>query len=121
MTKRTIGALALLCIASPALAQSAPPTFQADPDIYKLVFENDNFRVIAATHPKGVRDKLHGHPLPFVVYFLTDCTLTHYSANGTTRVDTNKAGGVAAFPGGSSHSVENTGPADCREMFVERK
>jgi hypothetical protein len=28
-----------------ALAQSAPPTYQADPSVYKVVFEDQNFRV----------------------------------------------------------------------------
>jgi hypothetical protein len=108
-------------VPSAAIAQGAPPTYLADPDVYKVVFEDQNFRVIAAIHPKGVHDKLHGHPVPFVVYFLTDCTLKHYAANGTTREETNKAGAVTALPGGSWHSVENTGAAECRELFVERK
>jgi hypothetical protein len=29
------------------LAQTAPPTYQADPDVYKIIFEDQNFRVIA--------------------------------------------------------------------------
>ncbi|MEP6838415.1 MAG: hypothetical protein ABJA75_10195, partial [Bradyrhizobium sp.] len=39
--------VAALCTA--AFAQSAPPTCQADPSVYKLIFEDQNFRVIAGT------------------------------------------------------------------------
>jgi hypothetical protein len=28
-------------------AEGSPPTYQADPDVYKVIFEDANFRVIA--------------------------------------------------------------------------
>jgi hypothetical protein len=43
---------AMIWIAS-AAAQDAPPTYQADPSVYKVIFEDQNFRVIAATWSKG--------------------------------------------------------------------
>jgi hypothetical protein len=39
----------------------------------KVIFEDQNFRVIAATWKKGTTDTPHSHPLPLVVYPLTDC------------------------------------------------
>lgn len=49
-----ISTAALLFTASSiAVAQNAPPTFQGDPDVYKVIFEDQNFRVIASTRKKG--------------------------------------------------------------------
>ena len=36
-----------------AMAQTAPPTYQGDPDVYKVIFEDQNFRVIAVNRKKG--------------------------------------------------------------------
>jgi hypothetical protein len=52
-----LSATALALTASWALAQTAPPSFQADPDVYKVIFGDQNFRVIAVTRKKGVHDK----------------------------------------------------------------
>ena len=57
------------------MAATAEPTYKADPSVYKLIFEDANFRVIEATHPKGVRDEAHSHAGPFLVYNLTDCAM----------------------------------------------
>jgi len=103
------------------MAQSAPPTYQADPDVYKVIFEDQNFRVIAATWKKGVHDKSHSHPVPSVAYSLTDCMSRIYEPDGKTREVNNKAGAAHAVPIIQSHSAENIGPADCSVVFVERK
>jgi hypothetical protein len=125
MNSRTILALstsALLSLsASIAAAQNSPPTFQADPDAYKLIFENENFRVIAATWKKGTQDKPHSHPVPSILYALTDCTLRVHAPDGTTRDITAKAGVAMAVPIIPSHTAENISPTDCQAVFVERK
>jgi hypothetical protein len=61
-----LSTMALLFVASSGLAQNAPPTYEGDPDVYKVIFEDQNFRVIAVTRKKGVHDKVHGHPVPSV-------------------------------------------------------
>jgi hypothetical protein len=110
------------CMAGPAaLAQSAPPSYQGDPSVYKVIFEDQNFRVIEAVRKKGVHDKPHSHPVPSVVYNVTDCNTKLYAADGKTRERAAKAGTVSAAPVIASHSAENIGPADCRQIFVERK
>jgi len=102
-------------------AQNAPPTYQGDPEVYKVIFEDQNFRVIATTRKKGVHDKSHGHPLPSVVYNITDCTTKTYAPDGKTSEIVRKAGTANAVPVIPSHSAENTGAADCEQIFVERK
>lgn len=116
-----LSTMALLFVASSGLAQNAPPTYEGDPDVYKVIFEDQNFRVIAVTRKKGVHDKVHGHPVPSVSYNITDCTTKQYAADGKASESTNKAGTARAIPVISSHSAENTGPADCQQLFVERK
>lgn len=112
-----LSATALALTASWALAQTAPPTYQGDPDVYKVIFEDQNFRVIAVTRKKGVHDKAHGHPLPSIVYNITKI----YAADGKTNEVPGKAGTANAVAPVASHSAENIGPADCQQIFVERK
>jgi hypothetical protein len=121
-----LGALALACMTSPSMAQStmaqdAQPTYKADPDVYKVIFEDQNFRVIDALRKKGQRDKPHSHPVPSVVYFLTDCNDKIYAADGKSRDSAHKAGTALAVPVTKAHSTENVGSADCHQIFVERK
>ena len=117
-----LSTMAVLFMASSvAVAQNAPPTYEGDPDVYKVIFEDQNFRAIAVTRKKGVHDKVHGHPVPSVSYNITDCTTKQYGADGKASESTNKAGTARAIPIIPSHSAENTGVADCQQIFVKRK
>jgi len=121
-TQFALAAVALAPLASlAAFGQNAPPTYQADPSVYKVIFEDQNFRVIAATWGAGATDKPHSHPVPSIAYALTDCTLELTSADGKTVNINPKAGTAAAVPITASHTAHNTGPAECRTVFVERK
>jgi len=103
-----------------AAPKEAPPSYVADPAVYKLLGENDQFLVIMVTKPVGNRDKWHSH-LPNTVYQLTDCHQRIYWPDGKTTESTRKAGTVlfqAAIP---SHSAENIGKAVCKQLIVERK
>lgn len=104
-----------------AVAQGAPPSYQADPTVYKVIFEDQNFRVIAATWKKGSTDKPHSHPLPFVAYALDDCTIRVHNPDGTTRDLKNQAGVANTGPITVSHTAENVGASDCRALLIERK
>ena len=120
LTTILLGAAVLLFI-SPAAAQNAPATFRADPSVYKLLYEDQNIRVISATWAKGVHDKPHSHPIPSVAYALDDCTLRLYAPDGTTGDITNKAGSATEVPITPSHTAENIGPTDCYVVIVEHK
>jgi len=86
-----------------------------------VIFEDANFRVIEAVRKPGVHDKTHGHPLPSVVFAVTDCKSKLYGVNGKV-VETNvRAGTASAVPITAAHSAENVGTADCRQVFVEKK
>jgi hypothetical protein len=118
----TLTASALALTASfGALAQTAPPTYQGDPDVYKVIFEDQTFRVIATTRKKGVHDKAHGHPIPSIVYNITDCPTKLHAADGKTADVAGKAGTSNKVPVTASHSAGNLGAADCQQLLVERK
>ena len=104
-----------------AAAQSAPPSYEADPSVYKVIFEDQSFRVISATWKKGVTDKQHSHPVAFVTYALDDCTVKVHNPDGTTRELKVKTG--EAHPGSTtmSHAAENITNADCHGLLIERK
>jgi hypothetical protein len=120
--KLVCGVAMLLGIASTgATAQTAEPTYKGDPSVYKVIFEDANFRVIEANRKTGVKDKAHGHPAPSIVYYLTDCKSKLYAADGKTTETTNKVGTANAVPVIASHSAENIGTADCKQIFVEKK
>ena len=108
-------------LVSCAAAQTAEPTYKGDPSVYKLIFEDANFRVIEATRKPGVHDKVHGHPSPSIVYFVTDCPTKTYDAEGKAAEATGKAGTARAVPIIPAHSAENTGTADCKQIFFEKK
>jgi hypothetical protein len=117
-----LGVTVLLYTGPAALAQNAPPTYQGDPSVYKVIFEDENFRVIEVVRKAGVHDKLHSHPVPSVAYYLTDCKTKLYDGNGKfLREGDTKAGSVRAGAITAGHSAENSGPADCREISVEKK
>ncbi len=116
-------ALAVACLIASStslFAQNSPPTYQADPSVYKVIFENENFRVILATWPPGVADKPHSHLLPTVAYALTDCAF-ELTENGKTAIFKPKAGAISAIPVTPSHTAKNIGSNECRTMFFERK
>ena len=104
-----------------AVAQTAAPSYKSDPDVYKVIFEDANFRVIEVNRKKGVHDKVHGHPVASIVYNVTDCTTKTYATDGKATEATGKAGTARAIPVIASHSAENTGAADCKQVFVEKK
>src|SRR6516162_9709542 len=123
-TTLALGATAFVSLASSAaMAQNAPPSYEGDPDVYKVIFEDQNFRVIDSIRKKGVHDKLHSHPVPSIVYHLTDCTSLSYGPDGkpTGSPSNRKAGTAQTGSITPAHSVENVGPEDCHQIFVERK
>ena len=123
-TTVALGAMALVSLASSAaMAQNAKTSYEGDPDVYKVIFEDQSFRVILSVRKKGVHDKVHSHPVPSIVYNLTDCTTLFYGSDGKPMPASNsgKAGTVSALPVIPSHSAENVGTAECQQLFIERK
>lgn len=120
MTHSTL--LACLLAAPLAVAaQTTPLSYQADPAVYKLVAENDQFRVILGTWKPGQKDVAHSHS-PSAAYRLTDCKARIYGADGKIAGEGEGKSGTAVMQAAiASHSLENIGTTDCQVLIVERK
>ena len=101
-----------------ALAQGLPRSFETSPDVYKVIAENAQFRVIAVTWKPGQRDQLHSHPAS-AVYYLTDCSLRIHMPDGTFRDGKPPAGAAIVQPPIPGHILENTGTSDCKLIMFE--
>ena len=103
------------------LAEDAPLSYKADPSVYKLLAENDQFRVILATRNPGQRDAWHSHAGAQTVYALSDCSTGVHTPDGNGSYRDTKAGDVTFGAPIVSHSAENRGKAPCRQLIVEKK
>ncbi len=117
---------ALLAVAAgpfAASAQEAPRSFMASPEVYKVVGENEQYRVIEATWKPGQRDALHSHGAATATYFLTDCHMLAHSPDGKTREIDRKAGNATVRPPPSetTHWLENLGKETCKMVIFEPK
>ena len=102
-------------------AQDVPLSHAASPDVYKILTENDEFRVVLATWKPGQRDALHSHAAN-ASYALTGCKVRVYGRDNKVLVEGARAQGSAALqPPVAAHAVENTGASDCQILIVERK
>ncbi len=105
----------------PVLAQNPPPSYIAASDVYKLLAENDQFRVIQATWKPGQRDAWHSHAGALASYLLTDCKSRVHTPDGKYQERSRKAGEANFSPIIASHAIENVGTTECRLVIVERK
>jgi predicted metal-dependent enzyme (double-stranded beta helix superfamily) len=51
----------------------------AAPQHHKVLLENDEVRVLEVTVPPGVREPLHAHRYPSVLYYISAAHLKEYS------------------------------------------
>lgn len=118
-----IAALVLMAAAiiwTSAFAQNAPSAMVASPDVYKIIKENDDVRLIMSVWKPGQRDKWHSHP-HLLSYFLTGCKLRIHFPGGKTSDHNPPQGLVGKQAPVKSHSFENTGDTECRILIVESK
>jgi hypothetical protein len=123
----TLGAVVLACFMTMNAATSAagevPTGPKASPEVYKIIAENDQWRVIEATWQPGQEDNFHFHTADRVSLFQTDCMLRLTNPDGTYRDAKPKAGKAVARTGKpvESHKAKNTGDKVCIIQIVELK
>jgi quercetin dioxygenase-like cupin family protein len=111
------GAIAFsLCSISTAYAQDA---VVADPEHYKVEFENDQVRVLRITYGPGEKSVMHEHPNSVAV-FLTDIQAQFTFPDGNTDARSSEAGQARWTPA-TKHLPENTGTAPFEVILVEIK
>ncbi len=89
------------------------------PEIFTVLFENDQVRVAEVRFAPGAKIGTHSHPDHFV-YPLADGQLKLSYADGTSKDMVAKAGEVL-WGGAETHVSENVGPAEFHGLVVELK
>ena len=123
--KLSFGLIALMystaLIFTSALAENAPPAPIASPEVYKVVAENMEWRVIKAAWQPGQEDKFHSHPADQVSLYQTDCKLRLTDLDGTTIVVSQMHGEAAERIDKpvEAHRVKNIGEEVCVVWIVE--
>jgi len=123
LIRSAILATSLIMGTSSSLAANAPTAPEASPEVYKIIAENKQWRVIEATWQPGQEDKLHSHTADRVSLFGTDCDLRLTNADGTFKDVHPKAGKAKARTGKpvASHNAKNIGDKVCVIRIVELK
>ena len=118
-----IACLALMCRAQSGPQYSvAPDLLIADPQHYKLEFENEWVRVIHEHMPPHEGVKMHTHPDPGgVVVSLTYQNLRQTQADGSVRVLTDGVPGRVNWATGRTHRGDNLMDTDYDYIEVEPK
>jgi len=110
---RTIGILVVVAVLlasgysqrSSEGAQQFPDPLLADPEHWRLEFENERVRVTRAKVGPREIERMHQHSLPAVVVYLTDQDIQRTLPDGTTRKVHINAGVRWVEP--NAHQVEN--------------
>ena len=103
---------------------SAVPAFAQDPvkvapNIYSVVFENDQVRVLRVVVAPGAKSPMHEHPANVVVP-LTAAAVRFTLPDGTTQEATMTPGTPVWGPAGK-HAGENLGTTRVEAIIVELK
>ena len=107
-------------LSSNVLAQDSPPPWEASPDVYKVIGETAQYRIILATWRPGQIDNPHSHKAGVIVY-LTDCNIRNHRPGSAPADNAFKAGQTRSTSDIPSHRTENTGDADCQLIHVDTK
>lgn len=110
-------ALAVLAL-STTVAQAADPA-ATDPDLYKVIFENDRVRVLEYRDEPGDKTHEHTHPA-FVVYALSPFERQIALPDGKLLNRSFQAGDVM-FSDAQTHIGENVGSTPTHIIMVELK
>jgi quercetin dioxygenase-like cupin family protein len=89
------------------------------PESYKVLFENNDVRVLDVQLKKGGNSEMHSHPKS-VVYCLND-SKAKFTFPGGKSDNVDLKAGQTVWLDAVSHSVENTGPDEMRAVIVELK
>ena len=118
-TRVLLGALIVTaaCIANQSHAQDA---VAVNPDIYKVLFENEEIRVLELTWEPGEREAMHSHPKYCIVTKQGGTLRIHTEGNepryAEVEVDQPRCVGPV-----TAHWAENVGDTTVRVIAVEYK
>jgi hypothetical protein len=98
----------------------------AAPDNHKLLFENDNVRVLETIIQPGQTTPLHTHCWPAALYFLSSSDFLRRDEDGSVTLDSRNSppptqGTALWIPPLPPHTLENIGMTEIRIIVVEVK
>ena len=99
----------------------------ADPQHHRLLFENDQVRVVETIVRAGETTPIHTHVLPTVLYAISGSHFVRRDENGVVLLDTRSLAPPFVMPpvqwsdGTPKHTLENPGPEDLVVIGVELK
>ena len=109
-----LAALAVVIIPTTAAAQDPVKT---SPDQFKVLFENEQVRVLEFNGKTGTKSPMHSHP-DHVIYIVTGGKSRFTMADGKTQEMESKPGEARFTPAGS-HASEAL--SDSKAILVELK
>ena len=89
------------------------------PHIYKVLFENEQVRLLEVIMQPGDSSEMHSHP-DNLVYMLSDGKVTFTDPSGETA-DLDLPAGMSMWMEATSHATENIGGTQIRALFFEPK
>ena len=89
-----------------------------DPELYKVIFENERVRVLEYKDLPGDKTRPHQHP-DSVMYTLS--SFQRRISAGGREVNVDLAAGQVRWLGAQEHTGQNTGSTDTRTIFIELK
>ncbi len=89
-----------------------------DPELYRVLFENDRVRVLAYGDRPGDRTHTHRHPDSVMI---TLSSFERRISSGGRLVDVALDAGTARWVAAQEHHGENIGTTESRTIFVELK
>lgn len=111
---------ALPCVTY-AQAPIAPRAHIAAPDIYKVLAEGHQQRVIEVTLKPGQESPAVSHPQGTVTYYVTDCSVKGTLNSGFEYHSYPVAGSARISAAVNSQTRVNIGKSDCKMVFIERE
>ena len=107
-----------LSILAVVTAKAQDPV-KVDPTHYKVLFNNEQVRVLDYHLKPGEKTPMHSHP-NHLIYPLTGGTMKFTLADGKTNTATAKAGQVV-WHNAETHTVENAGKTETHGLDIELK
>ena len=90
------------------------------PDVYRVLFEDENVKVIEVEHEPGESDDFHGHH-PMTWYAVQGGTLEMTAEDGSVNVVEIKTGQVGRPLQGQIHKAKNIGDTKFKAILIEEK
>ena len=89
------------------------------PEIYKVVLENDQVRVLEVTMAPGAKTDVHGHPA--LVAIMLEAGKVRFSESGGETTEMELPAGQPMYLPATDHTTENTGDGELHGYLVELK